>query len=115
MIRVRRALEGWLILEAPARDGWYYDPRATARADRQAPSAVNAQPWHFIVVDEPVLKERLASTGWFRSFIKDCSFVVVGLYKPRNPRARPPAVAGLDHVGLLQVASDFISLSVELS
>jgi nitroreductase len=54
-------------------------------AGRQAPSAGNAQPWHFIVVDDPALKERLASTGRFRSFIKDCSFVVVGLYKSRNP------------------------------
>ena len=54
-------------------------------AGRQAPSAANVQPWHFIVVDDPALKERLASTGRFRSFIKDCSFVVVGIYKSRNP------------------------------
>lgn len=54
-------------------------------AGRLAPSAANVQPWHFIVVDDPALKERLASTGRFRSFIKDCSFVVVGLYKSRNP------------------------------
>jgi nitroreductase len=54
-------------------------------AGRQAPSAVNAQPWHFIVVDDPALKKRLASTGRFRSFIKDCSFVVVGVYKSHNP------------------------------
>ncbi|MHA1939416.1 MAG: nitroreductase family protein [Candidatus Thorarchaeota archaeon] len=54
-------------------------------AGRQAPSAGNFQPWHFIVVDDPSLKERLASTGRFRSFIKDCSFVIVGLYKSRNP------------------------------
>jgi nitroreductase len=54
-------------------------------AGRQAPSAVNAQPWHFIVVDDPALKETLASTGRWRSFIRDCSFVVVGLYKANNP------------------------------
>jgi len=54
-------------------------------AGRQAPSAVNAQPWHFIVVDDPALKETLASTGRWRSFIRDCSFVVVGLYKAHNP------------------------------
>ena len=54
-------------------------------AGRQAPSAVNAQPWHFIVVDDPALKESLASTGRWRSFIRDCSFVVVGLYKAHNP------------------------------
>ena len=54
-------------------------------AGRQAPSAVNAQPWHFIVIDDPALKEKLASTGRWRSFVKDCSFVVVGLYKSNNP------------------------------
>jgi nitroreductase len=57
-------------------------------AGRQAPSAVNSQPWHFIVVDDPVLKKRLASMGRFRSFIKDCSFVVVGLYNTRNLMAK---------------------------
>ena len=57
-------------------------------AGRQAPSAVNFQPWHFIVVDDPVLKERLASTGRWRSFVRDCSFVVVGLYRSRNPITR---------------------------
>ena len=54
-------------------------------AGRQASSAINAQPWHFIIVDDPILKEKLASTGRFRPFIKDCSFIVVGLYKTRNP------------------------------
>jgi nitroreductase len=54
-------------------------------AGRQAPSAVNAQPWHFIIVDDPVLKEKLASSGRFRRFIRYCSFVVIGLYKTRNP------------------------------
>lgn len=57
-------------------------------AGRQAPSAVNFQPWHFLVVDDPVLKERLASTGRWRSFVRDCSFVVVGLYKSYNPISR---------------------------
>ena len=57
-------------------------------AGRQAPSAVNSQPWHFIVVDDPILKKRLASMGLFRSFIQDCSFIVVGLYNKRNLIAR---------------------------
>lgn len=29
-------------------------------AARLAPSACNSQPWHFIVIDEPVLKDRIA-------------------------------------------------------
>jgi nitroreductase len=54
-------------------------------AGRQAPSAVNAQPWHFIVVDDPILIDKLASSGRFRPFVRGCSFVVIGLYKTRNP------------------------------
>ena len=57
-------------------------------AGRQAPSAVNVQPWHFVVVDDPAIKERLASTGRFRPFIRDCAFVVVGVYKSLNPIAK---------------------------
>jgi nitroreductase len=57
-------------------------------AGRQAPSAVNFQPWHFIVVDDPELKESLASTGRFRPFIRDCAFVVVGVFKSLNPIAK---------------------------
>jgi nitroreductase len=57
-------------------------------AGRQAPSAVNIQPWHFIVVDDPVLKERIASTGRWRSFVRESDFTVVGLYRSLNPVAR---------------------------
>lgn len=32
-------------------------------AGRLAPSACNAQPWHFIVVDEPELKNKVADTA----------------------------------------------------
>jgi len=57
-------------------------------AGRQAPSAVNFQPWHFVVVEDPELKERLASSGRFRPFIRDCDFVVVGIFKSLNPIAK---------------------------
>lgn len=33
-------------------------------AARLAPSACNAQPWKFIVVDEPELKKSIISTWW---------------------------------------------------
>ena len=32
-------------------------------AGRLAPSACNAQPWHFIVVDEPELKDKVAEAA----------------------------------------------------
>src|SRR3989338_298516 len=46
-----------------------YDPRPIKREDidrcleaaRLAPSACNSQPWHFIIVDNPELKERVSA------------------------------------------------------
>jgi nitroreductase len=38
--------------------------RACLEAARIAPSAHNVQPWRFVVVDEPVLKDRLAAAAF---------------------------------------------------
>jgi len=46
-------------------------------AGRRAPSAINRQPWHFIVVTEPNLKEKL-SQGRYNKFLKDAAVVIVG-------------------------------------
>jgi nitroreductase len=46
-------------------------------AGRLAPSADNAQPWHFIVVTKPEIKEKLA-TGMWNRFIKDSAATIVG-------------------------------------
>ena len=49
-----------------------YDPEKTVEpeklariieAARLAPSACNAQPWHFVVVDDPDLKNRVADAA----------------------------------------------------
>jgi nitroreductase len=53
-------------------------------AGRQAPSASNKQPWHFIVVTDPVLKEKL-SAGKYAGFVKDADFVVVGVGLASDP------------------------------
>ncbi|UCE16553.1 MAG: nitroreductase family protein [Candidatus Bathyarchaeota archaeon] len=46
-------------------------------AGRLAPSADNAQPWHFVVVIERKIKERL-STGRWNRFIKNSAATIVG-------------------------------------
>jgi nitroreductase len=46
-------------------------------AGRQAPSAANKQPWHFVVVTDPEIKKEL-SKGMFNSFIKDTPVTIVG-------------------------------------
>lgn len=51
--------------------------RNILEAGRLAPSANNAQPWHFIVVKNPKIKEKLARERWNR-FIRDSAFTVVG-------------------------------------
>ena len=48
-------------------------------AARWAPSAKNLQPWHFIVVVEDELKEKLAYACKYQEFIKDAACIIVGL------------------------------------
>jgi nitroreductase len=46
-------------------------------AGRQAPSAINRQPWHFVVVADSKIKKELS--GWFFSrHVKSAPIVVVG-------------------------------------
>jgi nitroreductase len=49
-------------------------------AARQAPSATNQQPWHFVVARDYSEKDA-CSFGGFNRFVTDASFVVVGLYR----------------------------------
>jgi nitroreductase len=46
-------------------------------AGRQAPSASNVQPWHFIVLTDDEIKEQLSHGRW-NTFIKDSAFTIVG-------------------------------------
>ena len=46
-------------------------------AGRQAPSAGNKQPWHFIVVTDSEIKKEF-SKGMFNRFIKDAPVCIVG-------------------------------------
>ena len=46
-------------------------------AARQAPSAINLQPWQFIIVTDPLLKHKLAD-GRYNQFIADCPVTIVG-------------------------------------
>jgi nitroreductase len=49
-------------------------------AARQAPSGVNAQPWRFIIVDEPELKEKL------------CHAAFSGIYRLTRWATKAPAI-----------------------
>jgi len=49
-------------------------------AGRQAPSASNIQPWHFIVVSDPETKRRLAMES--ETFIEESAVTIVGCGDP---------------------------------
>ncbi|HSA96770.1 MAG TPA: nitroreductase family protein [Acidobacteriota bacterium] len=67
--------------------------RACLEAARLAPSAHNVQPWRFIVVDDPALKERLAAAA-FSGFYSGSKFaaaapvILVVLAKPGRATVR---------------------------
>jgi len=56
-------------------------------AGRYAPSADNEQPWHFIVLTDPKIKEKLSKGRW-NSFIRDSAFTVVGCANAGNAYSR---------------------------
>ncbi len=50
-------------------------------AGRRSPSAVNTQPWHFVVIRDQEAK-KACSFGGYNEFTSEADFIVVGLYKP---------------------------------
>lgn len=60
-------------------------------AGRMAPSAVNAQPWHFVVVDDPQLKKDVAQAltfGSMNKFAAQAPVLVVIVEEPVNIGSR---------------------------
>lgn len=56
------------------------DPSKLSRileAGRLAPSAKNRQPWRFVVIDNPELKERIAEAAYGQSHVRDAGAVIV--------------------------------------
>lgn len=61
--------------------------RKILEAARLAPSARNLQPWHFVVVKDPKLKEELAKAAAHQMFIADAAVIIVALSNPQvSPR-----------------------------
>ena len=50
-----------------------------------APSSFGLQPWKFVVISDPIVKEQLPPITWGQGQVKECSHVVV--FAVRNPIA----------------------------
>ena len=58
------------------------DLRAILEAGRQAPSAGNRQPWHFVVVTDPELRKQLASACHGQDWMADAAVTIGGVGLP---------------------------------
>lgn len=68
-------------------------------AGRLAPSADNAQPWHFIVITDPNIKRELSKGTW-RSFIEDSAFTIVGCGEKRDKWSTVDVAIALENMVL---------------
>jgi nitroreductase len=57
--------------------------RSIVEAGRQAPSASNRQPWHFIIVGDPAQKERVAQACNSQMWMADAAYIVVAVGLPQ--------------------------------
>lgn len=59
------------------------DLRQILEAGRQAPSAANRQPWHFVVVGQPEQKRRVAQACNGQMWLADAAYILVGVGMPQ--------------------------------
>ncbi len=58
------------------------DLQAILEAGRQAPSAANRQPWHFVVVRDAEQKRRVAEACSGQTWMADAGVIIAGIGKP---------------------------------
>jgi nitroreductase len=58
------------------------DLQTILEAGRQAPSAANRQPWHFIVVKDPAQKRKLSEACSGQAWLADAGVIIAGVGKP---------------------------------
>ena len=58
------------------------DLQTILEAGRQAPSAANRQPWHFVVVREQERKQRLADACSGQTWMADAGAILAGIGRP---------------------------------
>lgn len=72
-IRRRRSVRSYIPKPVPRKK-----LERVLEAARLAPSAVNIQPWHFIVVTDPEKREKIGESGKWAGFLKDVPVIIVG-------------------------------------
>ena len=96
-IFARRSIRAYQGTPIPAQD-----LQQILEAGRQAPSAANRQPWHFVVVTEPAQRKALADACNGQMWMADAGCIVVALGSPQiSPKWYKVDVAiALEHIVL---------------
>ena len=72
-VQSRRSVRGYAHAEVPKEK-----IEKILEAGRRAPSAMNAQPWHFIVVTDLENRRLISKSGRYAGFLKESPVVIVG-------------------------------------
>lgn len=89
-------MDFWEVIEARRSVRWFDTQqdvpqqlvKQMLRAAIRAPSAGNRQPWHFVVVRRPEVKEELAIAAWGQSFVAQAPLVIVVCAEPERSASR---------------------------
>lgn len=73
----RRSIRKYLPQPIPAED-----MKKILESCRQAPSAANRQPWHFVIVGDPERKKRLAQACRGQTWMADAAYIIVAVGLP---------------------------------
>ncbi len=93
----RRSIRKYLPQPIPAED-----MKKILEACRQAPSAANRQPWHFVIVGDPERKKRLAQACRGQTWMADAAYIIVavGLPEVSEKWYRVDVSIAMEHLGL---------------
>jgi len=89
-------MDFWEVIEARRSVRWFDTQQEVPqqmikqmlRAAILAPSAGNCQPWRFVVVRRPEVREALAIAAWGQSFVAQAPLVIVVCAEPQRSASR---------------------------
>ena len=71
-----------------------------------SPSSFGLQPWKFVVVTTPAIKERLMAASWGQAQVRDCSHLVV--FAARHPMTEEDIHRYLDRIVQVRGVTRFL-------
>ncbi len=81
------------------------DLKTILEAGRQAPSAANRQPWHFVVVRDPERRKQVAEACSNQTWMADAGVIIAGIGKPAVSEKWYPVDVGIAMQNMILAAT----------